>query len=144
MGMDDSYSNRLWSDSMALVETPLILSANSHYNHHFNTPLYPYNLSAFQGGSGSSSSNSGGVNGYSYPEHINGSGGGGASSGVDNIFIDTDTEDNAIFDKHPTGEFIWVLEWWCIVVGSSGSSSSSRSKKKLLLLRSSDFIVAEI
>lgn len=101
--MDDSYSNRLWSDSMALVETPLILSANSHYNHHFNTALYPYNLSAFQGGSGSSNSNTGGVNGYSYQEHINGSGG-GSSGGVDNIFIDTDGDENGIFDKHPTGE----------------------------------------
>lgn len=102
MGMDDTYSNRLWSDSMALVETPLILSANSHYNHHFNTALYPYNLSAFQGGSGSSNSNTGGVNGYSYPEHINGSG--GSPSSVDNIFIDTDGEENAIFDKHSTGK----------------------------------------
>ena len=102
MGMDDTYANRLWSDSMALVETPLILPANSHYNHHFNTALYPYNLSAFQGGSGSSNSNSGGAgSSYSYPEHINGSGGG---SNVDNIFIDSDGEENAIYDKYPMGK----------------------------------------
>lgn len=106
MGMDDAYSSRPWSDSMALVETPLILPANSHYNHHFNTAIYPYNLSVFQGGSGSGNSNShgngAGGNGHSYPEHINGSGGG--SSSVDNIFIDTDVEDNAIFEKPSTGE----------------------------------------
>lgn len=101
MGMDDSSMNRLWSDSMALVESPLVLSANSHYNHHFNTALYPYNLSAFQGGSGSSNSNANGANGFSYPEHINGSGG---SGGLDNILVDTDGDDNGILDKNPMGK----------------------------------------
>lgn len=100
MGMDDSYSHRLWDDNMALVETPLILPANSHYSHHYNAALYPYNLTAFQGGSSN------------YPSSGNGNGNGAgsssimtssSSSSVDNIFIDTmngDIEENVIQEKH--------------------------------------------
>lgn len=102
MGMDDSYQNTIWDENMAQIETPLILSPNSHYVHNQNMALYPYNLTAFQGGSSTSNSHhhSTSVTGNSGPDS------------VDNIFIDTMNEnldETTLFETHSRKLMMFLL-----------------------------------
>lgn len=54
MGMDETYHQNVFDENMALIDTPLIASSNTHYSHHHHhhhkAVTYPYNLTAFQGG----------------------------------------------------------------------------------------------
>lgn len=45
MGMDENYSKML-DENMALIESPFIAPANSHFRQHFKTALYPYNITS--------------------------------------------------------------------------------------------------
>lgn len=48
MGMNENYSHML-DENMALIESPLIAPANSHFRQHYKTALYPYNITNHAG-----------------------------------------------------------------------------------------------
>jgi hypothetical protein len=70
MGMDENYSQALDENIMALIESPLIAPANSHFRQHYKTALYPYNITSH-----AANANGGGI--YSTNDHeLNGNGDG--------------------------------------------------------------------